>query len=296
MSGQPKRGLEFAGWDVHMFDDDERIDELIDAQGWTGFSVYFYLSMKAFATNGFYYSWRDTSPASIARRMSGGIKSETVKQVVQLCLRIGLFDKGLYDREGVLTNKDIQIRYMNAIEKRSLKGRTIEKKFWLLKKEETKAYIVISENAHSLPENATKESKVKESKVKESKVKESKVKESTILAPSFENSKHDAGDSFIKLPLNDKTFYTVTKTDVEHYKELYPAVDVEQELRSILGWLEANPRKRKTRSGIKAFVTKWLSKTQNQGGVGYGSYPGSNVKNSVTGESRGTYRTGEKVF
>ena len=35
MSGQPKRGLEFAGWDVHMFDDDERIDELIDAQGWT---------------------------------------------------------------------------------------------------------------------------------------------------------------------------------------------------------------------------------------------------------------------
>ena len=39
MSGQPKRGLEFAGWDVHMFDDDERIDELIDAQGWTGFIV-----------------------------------------------------------------------------------------------------------------------------------------------------------------------------------------------------------------------------------------------------------------
>lgn len=104
-----EKKLEFAGWDVHMFDDDERIDELIDAQGWTGFSIYFYLSMKAFATNGFYYSWRDTSPASIARRMSGGVKSETVKEVVNLCLRIGLFDKGLYDREGVLTNKDIQI-------------------------------------------------------------------------------------------------------------------------------------------------------------------------------------------
>ena len=286
MSGQPKRGLEFAGWDVHMFDDDERIDELIDAQGWTGFSIYFYLSMKAFATNGFYYSWRDTSPASIARRMSGGIKSETVKQVVQLCLRIGLFDKGLYDREGVLTNKDIQIRYMNAIEKRSLKGRTIDNKYWLLKKEETKAYIVISENAHSLPENATKESKVKKSKGKES----------TILAPSFENSKPDASDAFIQLPLNDKTFYTVMKTDVEHYKELYPAVDVEQELRSMLCWLEANPRRRKTRSGIKAFIAKWLSKTQDQGGVGYGSYQGSNVKNSVPGESRGTYQTGEKVF
>ena len=286
MSGQPKRGLEFAGWDVHMFDDDERIDELIDAQGWTGFSIYFYLSMKAFATNGFYYSWRDTSPASIARRMSGGIKSETVKQVVQLCLRIGLFDKGLYDREGVLTNKDIQIRYMNAIEKRSLKGRTIDNKYWLLKKEETKAYIVISENAHSLPENATKESKEKKSKGKES----------TILAPSFENSKPDAASAFIELPLNDKSVYSVTQSDIEHYKELYPAVNIEQELRSMLGWLEANPRKRKTRSGIKAFITKWLSKTQNQGGVGYGSYSGSNVTNPVSGEGSGAYRTGEKVF
>ena len=293
MSGQPKRGLEFAGWDVHMFDDDERIDELIDAQGWTGFSVYFYLSMKAFATNGFYYSWRDTSPASIARRMGGGVKSETVKEVVNLCLRIGLFDKGLYDREGVLTNKDIQIRYMNAIEKRSLRGRTIEKKYWLLKNEETKAYIVLSENAHSLPENAHS---LPENTTKESKVKYSKGKDSTILAPSFEKSKPDADDAFIKLPLNDKSFYTVMKTDVEHYKELYPAVDVEQELRSILGWLEGNPRKRKTRNGIKGFITRWLSKAQNQGGVGYGSYQGSNVKNSVPGESRGTYQTGEKVF
>ena len=293
MSGQPKRGLEFAGWDVHMFDDDERIDELIDAQGWTGFSVYFYLSMKAFATNGFYYSWRDTSPASIARRMGGGVKSETVKEVVYLCLRIGLFDKGLYDREGVLTNKDIQIRYMNAIEKRSLRGRTIEKKYWLLKNEETKAYIVLSENAHSLPENAHS---LPENTTKESKVKYSKGKDSTILAPSFENSKPDAGDAFIQLPLNNKTFYSVEKADVEHYKELYPAVDIEQELRSMLGWLEANPRKRKTRSGIKAFITKWLSKAQNQGGVGYGSHQGSNVKNSVSGKSGGTYQTGEKVF
>ena len=293
MSGQPKRGLEFAGWDVHMFDDDERIDELIDAQGWTGFSVYFYLSMKAFATNGFYYSWRDTSPASIARRMGGGVKSETVKEVVNLCLRIGLFDKGLYDREGVLTNKDIQIRYMNAIEKRSLRGRTIEKKYWLLKNEETKAYIVLSENAHSLPENANS---LPENTTKESKVKYSKGKESTILAPSFENSKPDADDAFSQLPLNDKTFYAVLKADVEHYKELYPAVDVEQELRSILGWLEGNPRKRKTRSGIKGFITRWLSKTQNQGGVGYGSYSGGAVKNPVAGESSGTFRTGEKVF
>ena len=26
MAGQPKRGLDFAAWDVHLFDDDERFD------------------------------------------------------------------------------------------------------------------------------------------------------------------------------------------------------------------------------------------------------------------------------
>ncbi len=41
MAGQPKRGLDFAAWDVHLFDDDERFDVLIDAQGWDGFGVFF---------------------------------------------------------------------------------------------------------------------------------------------------------------------------------------------------------------------------------------------------------------
>ena len=33
MAGQPKRGLDFAAWDVHLFDDDERFDVLVGAQG-----------------------------------------------------------------------------------------------------------------------------------------------------------------------------------------------------------------------------------------------------------------------
>lgn len=98
MAGQPKRGLDFAAWDVHLFDDDERFDVLIDAQGWDSFGV-FLVCTKAYATNGYYYEWREeTSAATIAKRMSGGIKSDTVNQVVKLCLRIGLFDNGLFDR------------------------------------------------------------------------------------------------------------------------------------------------------------------------------------------------------
>lgn len=290
MAGQPKRGLDFAAWDVHLFDDDERFDVLIDAQGWDGFGVFFWICTKAYATNGYYYEWREgTSAATIAKRMSGGIKSDTVNQVVKLCLRIGLFD-----RESILTNKMMQERYMYAIEKRSVRGRTINRLYWLLKAEETKAYIVIPENEHNLSEN---EHNLSENDTKKSKVKESKVNRNNYYAMPSANAADTAGENiFITLPLNDKSNYSVSKSDVQHYKILYPAVDVEQQLRSMLGWLEANPSRRKTRTGIKGFITKWLNKAQDRGGVGYGFNPSDNVKNNVTTASGGNYPTGEKVF
>lgn len=295
MAGQPKRGLDFAAWDVHLFDDDERFDVLIDAQGWDGFGVFFWICTKAYATNGYYYEWREeTSAATIAKRMSGGIKSDTVNQVVKLCLRIGLFDNGLFDRESILTNKMMQERYMYAIEKRSVRGRTINRLYWLLKTEETKAYIVIPENEHNLSEN---EHNLSENDTKKSKVKESKVNINNYYAMPSANAADTAGENiFITLPLNDKSNYSVSKSDVQHYKILYPAVDVEQQLRSMLGWLEANPSRRKTRTGIKGFITKWLNKVQDRGGVGYGFNPSDNVKNNVTTASGRNYPTGEKVF
>lgn len=295
MAGQPKRGLDFAAWDVHLFDDDERFDVLIDAQGWDGFGVFFWICTKAYATNGYYYEWREeTSAATIAKRMSSGIKSDTVNQVVKLCLRIGLFDNGLFDRESILTNKMMQERYMYAIEKRSVRGRTINRLYWLLKTEETKAYIVIPENEHNLSEN---EHNLSENDTKKSKVKESKVNRNNYYAMPSANAADTAGENiFITLPLNDKSNYPVSKSDVQHYKILYPAVDVEQQLRSMLGWLEANPSRRKTRTGIKGFITKWLNKVQDRGGVGYGFNPSDNVKNNVTTASGGNYPTGEKVF
>ena len=67
---------------------------------------------------------------------------------------------------------------------------------------------------------------------------------------------------FITLTLNDKSEYSVSVDDVKKYKELYPAVDVEQQLRNMKGWCDSNPTKRKTKSGIKRFINGWLSREQ----------------------------------
>ncbi len=69
----------------------------------------------------------------------------------------------------------------------------------------------------------------------------------------------------IKLPLNDNTAYPISPEQFGRWAELYPAVDVMQELRKMLGWLEANPVKRKTRRGILRFITGWLAKEQDKG-------------------------------
>lgn len=68
-----------------------------------------------------------------------------------------------------------------------------------------------------------------------------------------------------KLLLNDGTTWRPTVSLYEEYKRLYPAVDVDQEFRNMCGWCNSNVTKRKTRGGIKRFVTNWLSKEQNRG-------------------------------
>lgn len=70
----------------------------------------------------------------------------------------------------------------------------------------------------------------------------------------------------ISLPLNDGTFFDVSENDRAKWSQLYPNVDVLQQLRNMAGWCDANPAKRKTRGGIKRFITSWLAKEQDKGG------------------------------
>jgi len=90
----------------------------------------------------------------------------------------------------------------------------------------------------------------------------------------------------ISITLNDKTEYPITEADVAGWKDLYPAVDIMQELRKMKGWADANPTKRKTKNGIKRFINSWLSKEQDkfhptgggQHGVPQGTAPGTSQK------------------
>ena len=83
-----------------------------------------------------------------------------------------------------------------------------------------------------------------------------------LLSPQGEVAQAQPAE--ISLPLISGALYPIYPADVDHWKQLYPSVDILKELRKMLGWLEANPARQKTQKGIKRFVASWLAKEQDK--------------------------------
>ena len=101
--------------------------------------------------------------------------------------------------------------------------------------------------------------------------------------------------------LNDKSEFEVTQDMLNQWKELYPGVNVEQELRNIKGWCIANPNNRKTRNGAMRFVTSWLAREQNSAKRipqhNYDTIRGTNIQMSLVADgTRPDYQEPEVKF
>lgn len=176
--GRPsKKGLDFVGWNTGVLDNDGKIDRLIEAQGIAAFTVYFYLCMHAYATNGYYLEWGYSQCATTARKLGRGASAEFVRNVVDMCFECCLFDKRLFQECGVLTSHGIQRRYWNAIQERV--GKYEKKDYWLLKPDECKGLDLSTQNSDFPTGNSpnTKEEKRREEK--------SILQESECYPPSF---------------------------------------------------------------------------------------------------------------
>lgn len=78
--------------------------------------------------------------------------------------------------------------------------------------------------------------------------------------------------------LNDETSWEPAPEQVAKWKLLYQAVDVDGELNAMVGWLDANPKKRKTSRGIATFCNNWLKRAQDKGGQGMAKQPSGTIK------------------
>lgn len=88
--------------------------------------------------------------------------------------------------------------------------------------------------------------------------------------PSEKSDSIEAAPSspvFIELPCivskkNPTGLYAVTEAEIEEHHQIFPALDIHQEFRDMLGWLKAKPANKK--SDVKSFIYRWLKKSQDK--------------------------------
>lgn len=261
-----KDGIDYFPLDVGFFQDDKI--RLLKAEfGAKGITILVALLCDIYRTNGYFKVWDNDACLLMADAVGCGIVPEIITQVVQGCLRRSIFDDGVFQMFGILTSAGIQRRYIQAVSTRE-EIRFIQE-YWLLdlndKKDvptsTSKKVIFKSINLKETTVNL-KEIPVDLQKNPQSKVKKSKVKKS--IGQTVPAEAEPARKSIIGLPLNDGTAYPVYEDQISEWQELYPGVDIKQQLRNMKGWCIANPTRRKTKKGILRFITSWLAKEQNR--------------------------------
>lgn len=60
--------------------------------------------------------------------------------------------------------------------------------------------------------------------------------------------------------------WIANEADMIQWREAYPDINVDKEVGKMVGWLTANPNKRKTQRGMRAFVINWLNRADEVGG------------------------------
>lgn len=233
--------------------------ELIEAEfGLTGFAVIIKLYQRIYS-RGYYCDW--TKEVELLFSKSIGLAGgSSVSEIVGGALRRDIFDRALYKAHHILTSKGIQARYFEAVKKR----KTVEAigEYLLVPRSTLPQNVAIKSlnyGIKTLNSGISRQSKGKESKGEKRREKEEvQTAEVSASAPAF------------RLPLNDGSCFDVSAQDVAKWASLYPAVDIEQELRKMIGWSDSHPAKRKTRRGVMAFITRWLAKEQDKGGTRHG--------------------------
>lgn len=150
-----RNGIDFFPMDTDILTDDEKVFDLMEAASdtgtddaafaafgrWMGLLCRIYREGPALALDG-------RSERKLARDL--GMTRESLIGFVGQCVESGLLDRGLWERERVLTSRGIQKRWCAA--KKRTKALPADMRAWsLLGDGETRAFSEISENSGNVP-------------------------------------------------------------------------------------------------------------------------------------------------
>lgn len=150
-----KTGLDYYRLDTDRYQD-RRIKRLKKDFGCNGIAVYDYLLCEIYRDKGCFLVWDESTAFDVAEYF--GLKENTVKEIVNYCAAVGLFDKALLCCESILSSHSIQHRYLEMCNRAKRKNIKIPEEYKIIPEESTK----IPEEYQKNTEVCDKEKKSKE--------------------------------------------------------------------------------------------------------------------------------------
>ena len=155
------KGLQYYQAETSRFRD-IKVRKLMKKKGIEGYGIYAFLLNECY-NNGYFITWDDDTCYLASDDIY--TDEETIKDVVEYCVEVGLFDKQMYEQNKVLTSKSIQSRYEEIC--KSLRRKVEITAFWLLKNDNN---VVDSEiNDNNVSNNTIIEHKEQECSLSEDK-------------------------------------------------------------------------------------------------------------------------------
>lgn len=215
-----KTGLDYFSHDVDMSNDD-KIQLLELAHGLPGYAVMNKLLERIYS-NGYHSMFGEREQKLFAR--NAGIDAATVAAILETCLELEIFDKGMHERYGILTSAGIQKRYFIACNRRE--RITVERKYVFDSAVEVglnqgRNIVYVDSNPVSVDENpvngdGSTQRKVPESIVPETKKKPKKEK----LPPRFiEQDEKNAQALLESIRKSDPQYVEKAKPDLVKWAE-----------------------------------------------------------------------------
>lgn len=161
-----KEGLDYFPLDVDI-DQDDKIALIEANHGLGGYAIVIRLLQKIYK-NSYFYEWKEKEQLLFSRRINVDINR--VNEIINDCVKWGVFSEELYEKHQILSSKGIQKRYLEATVRR--KEVKVNEDYLLLDENEVNEYKnIVFVNINPLKDDISTQSREKKKKEKENKVK-----------------------------------------------------------------------------------------------------------------------------
>ena len=132
-----KQGIDYFPMDNH-FKNDRRVWRMMKREGDSAFTVLVFALSQLYQENGYYIPMDESLCEDLADCMFQ-LEAKDVRRILTTAIEVGLFDKGMFEKYGILTSADIQRQYLFSTRRRNTNS--IEESYCLLTGEEVEEYV-----------------------------------------------------------------------------------------------------------------------------------------------------------